>query len=354
MTTALHSAAADPGTFAERLARFHAVGRWSAVNDDQPWTPAPRSRPCMWRYANLRPFVLEAAQFVKGDAAALRVLTHLNPGHRDYEAACGHLYSGLQALKPHESMTCHRHAASAVRFVHEGRGGWTAVDGDRIPVSAGDVVVTPGRLWHEHGNDADDGLVIWQDLTNDPLVNTLGATFFELHPDRTHLTSTPARDSLASWGGLLLPDTRRRHAASPLHSYPWDKCRESLRSAARCGHHDPYDGVVLEYANPATGGPVTPTTGCRLQLLQPGESTLAHRHTGSVIYVVAEGQGATTIDGTDFAWSAGDTFCVPSWARHHHTNGSETREAVLLSADEFPLMRALGLYAEQTDEPTET
>ncbi|MEV5510330.1 cupin domain-containing protein [Streptomyces orinoci] len=348
MTATAHPA--GPDTFAGRLAAFSAVGRWSAVNDDLPWTPAPRSMPCLWRYADLRPFVLEAAEFVKGDAAALRVITHLNPGHRSYEAACGHLYSGLQALKPHEAMTCHRHAASAIRFVHEGRGGWTAVDGDRISVGAGDVVITPGRRWHEHGNDADDGLVIWQDLTNDPLVNTLGATFFELHPQGTHLTSTPRRDTLASWGGLLLPDTRRGHQASPLYAYPWEKCREALDAAARAGHHDPYDGVVLEYANPATGGPVTPTTGCRLQLLQGGERTTAHRHTGSVVYVAAQGRGTTVIDGTGFEWSAGDTFCVPSWAAHSHANRSSTQQAVLFSADEFPLLRALGLYAEEAVE----
>ncbi|MEU3709930.1 cupin domain-containing protein [Streptomyces catenulae] len=341
-------ATANPDTFAERLGTFYAVGRWSAVNDDLPWTPAPKSLPCMWRYANLRPFVEEAAEFVKGDAAALRVLTHLNPGHREYEAACGHLYSGLQALKPHESMTCHRHAASAVRFVHEGHGGWTAVDGDRVEVGTGDVIITPSRRWHEHGNDADEGLVIWQDLTNDPLVNTLGANFFELHPDGTHLPTTPRRDTHATWGGLLLPDTRRRHEGSPLYSYPWEKCRESLENAARAGHHDPHDGVVLEYADPSTGGPVTPTTGCRLQLLRAGERTLTHRRTGAVVYVVAEGTGTTTIEGTDFEWSAGDTFCVPSWARHHHTNRSGTGEAVLFSADESPLLRALGLYVEDT------
>ncbi|MFE3181073.1 cupin domain-containing protein [Streptomyces violascens] len=346
MSTA--SVGADPETFAQRLSQFYAVGRWSSVNDDFPWSPAPRSLPCLWRYRNLRPFALEAAEFVKGDSAALRVITHLNPGHRAYEAACGHLYSGLQALKPHESMTCHRHAASAIRFVHEGSGGWTAVNGDRVRVDPGDVIVTPSRLWHEHGNDAEDGLVIWQDCTNDPLVNTLGANFFELHPDTTHLRSTPSTDSLSLWGGILLPETRRNRDASPLYAYPWDKCHDALVTAARAGNHSPYDGVILDYTNPATGGPVTRTIGCKLQLLRGGESTLAHRHTGSVVYIVARGHGATNINGTDFEWSVGDTFCVPSWARHAHTNQNPSEDAVLFSYNEFPLMEALGLYAEES------
>ncbi|MFF4602932.1 cupin domain-containing protein [Streptomyces sp. NPDC001339] len=338
---------ADPSTFGERLGVHYAVGRWSSVNDDLPWTPSPRSVPCMWRYRNLRPFAIEAAEFVKGDAAALRVITHLNPAHRDYEAACGHLYSGLQVLKPHESMTCHRHAASAIRFVHEGQGGWTAVNGDRISVNPGDVVVTPSRLWHEHGNDADDGLVIWQDCTNDPLVNTLGANFFELHPAGTHLDPARRVDTLATWGGLLLPDTRSRQETSPLHAYPWDKCHEALTTAARAGHHSPYDGTILEYTNPATGGPAASTIGCTLQLLQPGERTTTHRHTGSVVHVVARGEGTTTINGTDFEWSTGDTLCVPSWAWHSHTNRQSRDEAVLFSYNEFPLMDRLGLYVEE-------
>ncbi|MEU5242337.1 cupin domain-containing protein [Streptomyces lydicus] len=337
---------AEPETFAGRLRHHHAVGRWSAANENQSWTPAPRSVPALWRYADMRPFAVEAAEFVKGEDAALRVITHLNPGHPDHEAAVGHLYSGLQTLKPHERMTAHRHAASAIRFVLEGEGGWTAVDGDRIPVGPGDVVITPSRLWHEHGNDSDDGLVIWQDCTDDPLVNTLGANFFELHPQGTHLTGGPRNDTLARYGGLLLPDTRRRAENSPLFSFPWEKCHEALTAAARAGHHSPFDGVIMEYTNPATGGSVTPTVGAKLQLLAAGERTRSHRHTGSVVYVAAQGRGTVTIDGVDHAWSAGDTFCVPSWSWHSHANPG-TGEAVLFSYNEFPLLERLGLYAEE-------
>ncbi|MEI5130832.1 cupin domain-containing protein [Streptomyces libani] len=339
----------EPESFAGRLRRHHAVGRWGAANENQSWTPNPRSVPALWRYAELRPFAVEAAEFVKGEDAALRVITHLNPGHPDYEAAVGHLYSGLQTLKPHERMTAHRHAASAIRFVMEGEGGWTAVDGDRMTVGPGDVVITPGGLWHEHGNDSDDGLVIWQDCTNDPLVNTLGANFFELHPQRSHLGTQDRTDTLARYGGLLLPDTRRRSEASPLFSYPWDKCYEALAAAARAGNHSPFDGVIMEYTNPVTGGPVTHTLGAKLQMLAPGEHTRSHRHTGSVVYVAARGSGLVTIDGVVHPWSAGDTFCVPSWSWHSHANPG-TDEAVLFSYNEFPLLDKLGLYTEEADE----
>jgi len=37
------------------------------------------------------------------------------------------------------------------------------------------------------------------------------------------------------------------------------------------------DGMILEYTNRVTGGPVMPTIACHMQLLRPGEQTLARR-----------------------------------------------------------------------------
>ena len=38
----------------------------------------------------------------------------------------------------------HRHSPSALRFVIEGSGAWTTVDGVRLPMTAGDLVLTLG------------------------------------------------------------------------------------------------------------------------------------------------------------------------------------------------------------------
>lgn len=334
--------------FNDKLGRLGAVGRWNSVNEDMPWSPRPESLPTLWRHEDIRPLAVQSADFVKGHDAALRVITLVNPGHRgSYESAVGHLYSGLQVINPDERMTAHRHAASAIRYVIEGSGGWTAVDGDKIAVEPGDVVVTPSQLWHEHGNDTDTGPVIWQDCTNDPLVNTLGANFFELHPEGSHLPGAAPSDTLRIYGGVLLPDDRRTSENSTLFSYPWRKCYDAVRDAAESGVHSAFDGTMMEFTNPVNGNSVTQTMGAHLQRLMPGETTLSHRHTGSVVYVVAQGSGHSVIDGEPYEWAAGDTFCVPSWSTHRHTNRSIDDEAVLFSYNEFPLMRRLGLYVEE-------
>jgi gentisate 1,2-dioxygenase len=85
------------------------------------------------------------------------------------------------------------------------------------------------------------------------------------------------------------------------------------------------------------------TIGAQLQLLAKGEETRAHRHTGSVIYQVAQGSGWSEIGGERFDWEEKDIFALPSWAAHRH---GAFQEAVLFSFSDIPTMKALALYRE--------
>ncbi|MFE6613320.1 cupin domain-containing protein [Amycolatopsis sp. NPDC057786] len=339
--------------FYARLAELSTEARWTA--EEGAWSPQPASAAMLWRYADLRPLALRSAQFVRSDAAALRVMTLKNPGGAEQIAtphgsapAVGHLYTGLQLLNPGESMTAHRHAATALRFIIEGTGAWTVIGGDRVEAGPGDFIVTPSRSWHEHGTDSLEEPVIWQDGTDDPLVNTLDANFYELHPDLHQVHGKPIDASLRAHGSALLrPDRRRATPASPLLHYPWEMAYSTLRGYAEVTDGSPYDGVLMEYQNPATGGPVTPTLGAALQMLRPGERTRAHRHTGSVVYQVAKGRGHSVIAGTRFDWAPHDIFCVPSWAWHQHANDDPDDDACLFSFTDRPVLDALGLYVEE-------
>lgn len=79
------------------------------------------------------------------------------------------LYAGLQLVQPHEIAPAHRHSAFAVRFIIEGKGGFTAVQGKRVAMRPRDVLVTPTWNWHDHGKKGadeeggDDSPVIWLD-----------------------------------------------------------------------------------------------------------------------------------------------------------------------------------------------
>ena len=112
------------------------------------------------------------------------------------------------------------------------------------------------------------------------------------------------------------------------------------------GPGDPFDGILLRFVNPLTGGPTLPTLSCEMQMLRPGEKTKAHRHTSTAIYHVFEGKGFTVIGDTRYDWETGDTFVVPLWRWHHH--GSSSREsAVLFVMNDRPVMDALGFYREE-------
>lgn len=334
--------------FYRRLETMGAGALWTVANDIEPWYPQPKSVPMLWRYEQLRPSVLESASLVSGDDAGRRVVMLVNDGRKDLSAAVGLLYTGLQIMNPGESMTAHRHAASALRFVIEGEGAWTIVDGDRLEAGARDFLITPSGTWHEHGNDSASSPVIWQDGLDIPLVNTLDANFYAVHPDLHQQPGKVVNTSLREYGsGILTPADRgwsKRY--SPLLAYPWERTYEALLARAEVSDGSPYDGIIMEYVNPLTGGSVMPTMGAHMQLLRPGQATLAHRHTGSVIYHVAKGRGHSIIGGQRFDWQENDIFCVPSWAWHEHANDDDRNDACLFSFNDFPVMHALDLYQE--------
>ncbi|WP_406415538.1 cupin domain-containing protein [Streptomyces sp. NBC_00873] len=342
---------ADLSAYYERLAEHEAGALWTVANEIEPWYPQPKSVPVHWSYERLRPLVLESLDLVKADDAGRRVVMLVNPGRKDVSAAVGMLYTGLQIMGPGESMTAHRHQAAALRFVIEGQGAWTIVDGQKLKVGPRDFAITPNWAWHEHGNEGDDAPVIWQDGLDIPLVNAHDAGFYEVHPDLHQEQGKVVNSSLLTYGaGELRPygfEDGWTKPYSPLFAYPWDQAYPALLNAAEASDGSPYDGIILEYSNPLTGGSVMPTMGAHLQLLRPSQATKAHRHTGSVVYNVAKGQGHSIIAGQRFDWREGDIFCVPSWAWHEHANTSSTDDAVLFSFNDFPVMRSLAFWREE-------
>lgn len=324
---------------------------WTVANTIEPWHPRPAAVPVLWRWADMRPAVLRSLELVRPEQAGRRVVMLVNPGCRAVSAAVGLLYSGIQVMGPGEGASAHRHAASALRFIMEGEGAYTIVDGERIMLGARDFVLTPNGTWHDHGVDAAGTVCIWQDGLDIPLVNALDANSYAVHPELRQTPSRPVDASYALHGsGFLQPASARRgwgRPYSPLLKYPWEPAYEALQRAARAEDGSPFDGIIMEYVNPLTGGPVMPTIGASMQLLRPGERTRAHRHTGSFVYQCAKGRGWSVIDGRRFDWGERDVFVLPSWALHEHANVSETEDACLFCFNDLPVLRALGLYREE-------
>ena len=333
----------------EDLAKIDTGALWTVANDIEPWEPTPKSAPVLWRWEDTRRQVLRAIDLVRPEDAGRRVVYLRNPLRKDVSAACGWLFSGLQTMKAGERAGAHRHAASALRFIMEGSGAYTIVDGHKVELGARDFVLTPNGTWHEHGILETGTECIWQDGLDIPLTNCLEANFYEVHPNDYQTTNIPMNDSVMTYGGpALLPQTDKWDKPySPLLKYSWEPTYDALLNYAKISEGSPHDGLIMRYTNPQTGGHPMMTMGASMQMLLPSQHTKAHRHTGNVIYNVAKGSGYSIIGGKRFDWTERDIFCVPAWTWHEHCNTSESDDACLFSFNDFPVMEKLGFWAEQ-------
>lgn len=331
------------------LEQFHAGALWTVANKIEPWQPQSASVPVVWRYRDLRDKVLRSTALVTPEQAGRRVIYLDNPGRHDVSAAVGWLYSGLQVMNPGELASSHRHSASALRFIMEGEGAFTNVDGHKMTLGANDFVLTPNGTWHEHGVAEGGTPCIWQDGLDIPLMNALEAGFYEVHPELQQAVTYPVDDSTLSWGnpGLRPAGAEWSKRYSPLFKYEWAPTYEALHRFAKVSDGSPFDGIHMDYVNPATGGSVMQTIGASIQMLRPGEHTKAHRQVGSFLYQCCKGSGYSIINGHRFDWQERDIFCVPNWMFHEHVNGSASDDACLFAFHDLPVMKALGLYREQ-------
>jgi gentisate 1,2-dioxygenase len=340
-----------PAQYRARLARSNLTPLWPSLRALLPAArPANRTRPALWSYAEARPLLIEAGQLAPIERAERRVLVLANPGlGLDSLQATPAIYLGLQLILPGEVAPSHRHTPSAARIVIEGEGAYTTVDGHRCAMEPGDLILTPGGHWHEHGH-AGAGPCIWLDVLDLMLMHFLEVSYHE--PGRAPIVIGVEDDAQGRYthGGVVpAPDFARSVSACPRLRFPWRETRAALDASARARTPGSAPAQVA-YVNPESGGDCLATLGLSALRLEPGMSHGFPVRSAATVFHVVEGEGSAHIDADVLDWRAHDTFCAPS----HAAIALRSRDAVpgyLVIADEGPLQRRLGVYEQRPGPP---
>jgi gentisate 1,2-dioxygenase len=268
----------------------------------------------------------------------------VNPGLDQKHAFATHtIQISFQYVKPGENARAHRHTPAALRFVIQGNGAYTTVNGQQCVMEPGDLILTPKLTWHDHSNESKEPM-LWLDGLDFPLVTALHQVMQERYPKRRQPIEKSSEDVMDQLGAA------KRHGVplADFFHYKWRDTEKALRALAESpAARDRFDGYLLEYRNPLTNGPTMTTIQCAVQLLPPADETESHCHTSTAIYHAFRGKGATEIGERRFEWEQGDSFVVPLWYAHRHLNRSSSDEAILFSMSDAPMLKALDLYREE-------
>ena len=332
------------------------VPLWTEIGDLMPLHPRSKAIPHLWRWERLKELAAQAGRIVPvGRGGERRAIALANPSLGGMPYATPTLWAAIQYLMPGEDAPEHRHTQHAFRFVVEGEGVWTVVNGDPVRMSRGDFLPQSGWNWHAHHNAATAPMA-WIDGLDIPFSCFTESQFFEVGREQisTAERATPERSrSERLWGhpGLRPVSRTEAQSATPLLAYRWADTDRALAEqlaleaegyAARLspGH------AAARFTNPTTGGDVLPTIRCEMHRLLPGAQTLVRREVGSSVYQVFDGTGQVNVDDSSWVVARGDMFVVPSWLPFTAQASGETRLDLFRYGD-APIFEALHAHRVQ-------
>jgi gentisate 1,2-dioxygenase len=303
------------------FARNSTAPLWTQTTDLMPAAPAPAAVPHVWKWSELLDIARRSGDLVPvGRGGERRAIGLVNPGLAPTAYATPTLWCAIQWLGPRETAPEHRHAQNAFRFVIEGEGVWTVVDGDPVAMRRGDLLMTPGWCFHGHHNETDEPMA-WIDGLDVPLAHDLDFGFFEFGPETVTDTSTPPISrSERVWAhpGLTPLSAPTPSGSTPIAAYRWEHTDRALAEQLLLeqeGHAATVEPghAAVKYTNPATGGDVLPTIRCEFHRLRAGAAAAPRREVGSSIWQVFQGDGRVTLGTEERTLTTGDLFVVPSW-----------------------------------------
>ena len=335
-----------PEDYRSALTAHNLVPLWPSLRAVlPPGKPTPRTRPICWPYQTLRPLLLQAGELTPMEKAERRVLVLANPGHGlEKMQASATMYLGMQLLLPGEWAPSHRHTPNAVRMIVEGSGAYTTVDGEKCPMSRGDLILTPTGLWHEHGHEGDQP-VVWLDVLDLPLVYFMEASY--VTEGRAQTVTAEAADRAYQRGGVVpAPAFNRAGQPFPMLRYPWADVRAALLALA--SSQPDIEAVQVAYINPETGADCQKILGFSALMLRPGERLALSARSCAMVFHQIEGGADVSLEDHQFSLTEADTCCIPGYTPVTLTNRSADQPAFVFIADDAPLQKKLGVYEVRT------
>lgn len=323
-----------PSELRERLVDNHLVPLWESPTAHK--TDVKRELAHVWAWESTGPVIKDISKISSPKVVERRVLSLVNPiaSTPEDEATTGVISATLQMLLPGERARPHRHSMSALRFVLEGSGAETIVDGKSCPMEPGDLIITPAWTWHEHVGGGDEA-TIWVDVLDVALHLAIGTEAFQPGPITDAPQQTP--EEAFAVANMVPRETAPTHDYSPVFRYSRGNAERALAAApARA------DGSrSVRYVNPLTGGPVMPMLDCSMLQLAGSSASPADPSNGSRLCVVTHGHGASEIGGETVKWSRNDVFTIPRGAKAVHHAESET--ARIFTVDNGAIYERLGV-----------
>jgi gentisate 1,2-dioxygenase len=334
-------APADISHYYQRLAELSTLPFWQLPEITEPAGP---ERGHVWHWQDVYPELARSREILDDAAAATqrRALILRNPGlTAPALGATPTIVAAYQMLVPGETAPVHAHSMSALRFGLAGSGGRMIIDGDRVPMEPGDLILTPGWSWHGHVHHGGSEPIVWMDGLDVPFVTGLRAGFFRDDPHAEEPLPTRETTGTAVSGATLGPVDDRGGRHSPVRRYPWQEAYPALqRLMARATPHSPV--TRLEYRNPVTGGPALATLGCLLEAVAASARSPLSRETASSVMVVARGTGTLTCGGRTFELLPNDVAAIPAWTWYRLS--AHDHELVVFRVTDRPIHDAFGLF----------
>lgn len=302
---------------------------WGVLHKMVPPRPNPASQVQTWPYANIRPLLMHAGEVISAEEAERRVLMLVNNSALGPPYSTDTIYAGMQLILPGETAPAHRHTAFALRFIVEGEsdGAFTAVEGKKVVMERGDVILTPSWTWHDHGSDG-NGPMVWLDGLDLPVYRFLPVNFAENYREPRYPSDLV--------DGEHAKDIK----------FPWKAMQDKLdANASKSGH------AKFAYRH-SDGSHLSKTISAQAERVNAGTTSDKIRETLSFVYHIYEGDGYTTISTPGgekkvVEWTGKDTFSVPAWSTVSHTCTLTRGAAYLFAINDRPIIEALGLYRKE-------